>query len=53
MTSNSCRHFIGMFPDNRPACAKGRDVRDMPPRDFDDYRAAQHQAAGHVKSYPP
>lgn len=27
MTSNSCRHFLGLFPDNRPACAKGRDVR--------------------------
>lgn len=25
--SNACRHFLGLYPDNRPACAKGRDVR--------------------------
>lgn len=24
---NSCRHFLGMFPDPRPTCAKGRNVR--------------------------
>ena len=24
---NACRHFKGMYPDDRPACAKGRDVR--------------------------
>ena len=22
-----CRHFMGLFPDSRPSCAKGRDVR--------------------------
>lgn len=27
MSNNSCKHFLGLFPDNRPACAKGRDVR--------------------------
>ena len=24
---NACRHFLGLYPDNRPSCAKGRDVR--------------------------
>ena len=24
---NACRHFLGMFPDPRPQCAKGRNVR--------------------------
>lgn len=24
---NRCRHFLGMFPDSRPQCAMGRDVR--------------------------
>ena len=24
---NACRHFLGLFPDKRPACAMGRDVR--------------------------
>ena len=27
MAENSCRHFLGMYPDRRPSCAKGRDVR--------------------------
>lgn len=22
-----CRHFLGLYPSNRPSCAKGRDVR--------------------------
>lgn len=24
---NKCRHFLGLYPDNRPSCAKGRNVR--------------------------
>ena len=24
---NRCRHFLGLFPDRRPSCAMGRDVR--------------------------
>lgn len=24
---NACRHFKGMYPDDRPSCAMGRDVR--------------------------
>lgn len=24
---NACRHFMGMYPDNRPSCAKGRNIR--------------------------
>lgn len=24
---NRCRHFLGLYPDDRPACAMGRDVR--------------------------
>lgn len=27
LTANSCRHYLGLYPDNRPSCAKGRDVR--------------------------
>ncbi|OWV44243.1 hypothetical protein [Mameliella alba] len=27
MSENSCRHFLGMYPDRRPSCAMGRDVR--------------------------
>ena len=27
MPANGCRHFLGMFPDPRPQCAKGRNVR--------------------------
>ena len=25
--THPCRHFLGLYPDNRPSCAKGRDVR--------------------------
>lgn len=25
---NRCRHFLGMYPDDRPSCAKGRNVRE-------------------------
>lgn len=25
--THACRHFLGMFPDKRPSCAMGRDVR--------------------------
>lgn len=28
MAENSCRHFLGMFPDSRPQCAMGRNVRE-------------------------
>ena len=24
--SNACRHFLGMYPDPRPQCAKGREL---------------------------
>lgn len=24
---NACRHYLGLYPDDRPACAVGRDVR--------------------------
>ena len=27
MIENACRHYLGMYPDNRPSCAMGRDVR--------------------------
>lgn len=27
MAENACRHFLGMFPDPRPQCAMGRNVR--------------------------
>ena len=27
MPQNACRHFLGMYPDPRPQCAKGRNVR--------------------------
>lgn len=27
MAENACRHFLGMFPNPRSTCAKGRDVR--------------------------
>ncbi len=27
MAENACRHFLGLYPDDRPACAMGRDVR--------------------------
>ncbi len=27
MPKNACRHFLGMYPDPRPQCAMGRDVR--------------------------
>lgn len=27
MTGQRCRHFLGMYPDDRPSCAVGRDVR--------------------------
>ena len=26
-SQNKCRHFLGLYPDNRPSCAMGRDVR--------------------------
>jgi predicted RNA-binding Zn-ribbon protein involved in translation (DUF1610 family) len=26
-TSNACRHYLGLFPDNRPVCKRGWDVR--------------------------
>lgn len=25
--TNACRHYLGLYPDNRPSCAKGRNVR--------------------------
>lgn len=27
MPANACRHFLGMYPDPRPQCAMGRNVR--------------------------
>lgn len=24
---HSCRHFLGLYPDKRPSCKRGRDVR--------------------------
>lgn len=27
MPKNKCRHYLGMYPDPRPQCAVGRDVR--------------------------
>lgn len=26
--TNACRHFLGLYPDNRQSCAKGRNVRE-------------------------
>lgn len=25
--TNACRHYLGLFPDRRPSCKMGRDVR--------------------------
>lgn len=27
MNNNRCRHFCGLWPDDKPSCKKGRDVR--------------------------
>jgi hypothetical protein len=27
MSTNRCRHFLGLFPDDRPACKRGWNVR--------------------------
>lgn len=27
MNQNSCRHYLGLYPDDRPSCAQGWDVR--------------------------
>lgn len=25
---NACRHYLGLFPDNRPSCARGHNIRE-------------------------